>query len=228
LDYLDAVEHGEQSSGTLALSMPMIDSQIASMERDLERERTELAPMVYRAFMKTVRESKRAAGALIKDLEWLAKRLLETGEQENYIVTALDSVLSVEVNRILGKVSNSPRIENRKEFTQHVLGVPERDLLHLGFDTDDGRGVSAYVPIEFLLGLPHLIDIGEEFGAADPTATLRHRVIIACQRVRDFDLAFSFYEKRALWYRFVLPYSLREGRERVIDDPGDVERFGFA
>jgi hypothetical protein len=222
LDYLDDVGHGEKPSGSVELSMPMIDAQIARLEQSLETQRAEIAPTVHRQISKSLKTAKRQAAGLINDLEWLAGRLLERGEQENHIWAALDSVLSVGVNRVIAKIGDCPQMEHAEEFTAYVLGIPDEDLLQLAFGTQDLRSISAYIPIDFLLEVRKLNEIGDELPKKCGAATRRQKAFAACQLFHAFDFAFSSAEKKALWYRFY-----RAGREGVIDNPRDVVRFGL-
>jgi hypothetical protein len=80
------------------------------------------------------------------------------GREVALIRDGLDGVLP----KICG--TDCPQFASPEEFSSYSLGIPSEELLELGFQMEDERSVNAYVPIEFLLDVRKLVEIGGALG----------------------------------------------------------------
>jgi hypothetical protein len=231
----DAVEEAERSNkppdlSRLRLSVEPLDREFREYEERLQRSDAE--PGIIREVSKGFRRERSRAGRILDEIAWLSHQMRLSGYHEREIETCLDAAVSFESNAILGNLGlpGYPAVEDVEEFVGFTLGCDKADIVLLGFDTADGRGLRAGVPVRFLMQVSELVKMGEsavkEVGVEDPSG--RDIVHAAASRFHAFDFLFGWQRQREMWLRYVLPQALtRYPREQIIVKHSEIERFGL-
>lgn len=233
---LDAIEDArgkgtEPDISKLQLTIEPVEQEFVEAEGRLARADAE--PGIIREISKRVRAQRRHVGEILPELAWLGRQLREAGHHEREIVPCLDAAASFAANRILGELGKAgyPAAGDLPHLAAFTHGCSRRDLVSLGFDTADGRGMTAEVPVRFLARVSELARMGRdaalEHGSANPSE--REIVHIAAQLFHTFDLVFDWNNQRELWLRYVLPQAInRYPREMVVVNHSEIDRFGLA
>lgn len=185
---------------------------------------------IKRQLMQRLDRAKAASIAWVDDLRWAIVQMREAGYDETRITMVCDRFASCAIHQIAGRlgIAGEPAIESLNAFIGFVFGHAVDDLVDLDFGARDGRGVSAVVPMPFLLEVDKLMEVGEALGTTHGAASPRQKVFAACQLFHEFDYAFDTHDQAQLWSRYVLPQTLaRYPREAVIFRPSDVDRYGL-
>jgi hypothetical protein len=189
-------------------------------------------PDIIRQLEKRVRKQRRRADQILDDVAWLAHAMRLAGYHEKELEVTLASAASYLTGAILAALgtANCPDLEDIEPFVASTHGIEPDDVILLGFDTGDGRGMRAGVPVSFLINVAELARLGEQtltdMGASHPSD--REIVTAACARFHAFDIVFGWQDQRELWQRYVLPLAIaREPREQIIIKHSEIERFGL-
>jgi hypothetical protein len=232
---LDAVE-GANEEGA-AVELPDVRLDIVPLRAEFERYEQAIRASgagrhVLRELEKGLRRERRRAESILADLFWLAHQMRLAFYHELYVEDALDMAASYLANAVLGSlgVADFPQLGSLEEFVAYSLGCEKEDVILLGFDTADGRGMVAGVPTRFLIQVRELARMGE--AALAETGVLhappRDIVTAAAARYHIFDLLFDGNSQREMWARYVLPLALaRYPKEQIVVKPSEIERFGL-
>lgn len=233
VDAIEAVHEkdADPDLSKLRLTIEPVEAAIQEAERRLAEADAE--PGIIREISKRFRVQRTRADELLPKLAWLGRQLREAGYHESEIASCLDATASFAVNRILSELGKAgyPSASDLSKMAAFTLGCDPVDLVYLGFDSRDGRGMQAEVPVRFLARVGELARMGRhaarEHGRANPSE--REIVLIAAQMFHAFDLLFDWNSQRELWLRYVLPQAvIRYPREGIVVKHSDVERFGMA
>jgi hypothetical protein len=232
---LDALEDTKQSDtppdiSRLRLSVEPLEGELQGYEERFRNSDAE--PGIIREVSKGFQRERRRAERILDSITWLGHQMRLSGYHEREIETCLDLALSFESNTILMNlgVTGYPDYENPEEFVGFTLGCDPADIVMIGLDTADGRGVVAGVQVRFLMQVSELVRMGEsavkEAGVQNPSE--RDIVCAAAQRFHAFDFLFGWQNQRELWIRYVLPQALaRDPRDQIILKHSEIERFGL-
>lgn len=230
---LDALEDAKHSDTPLDISRLRLS--VEPLERELrgheERFRnSDAEPGIIRELSKGFQRERRRAERILDSITWLGHQMRLSGYHEREIEKCLDVALSFESNTILGNLGAQgyPVSEDPEELVGFTLGCDTSDIVMFGFDTADGRGLVAGVPVRFLMQVSELVRIGEsavkDAGVQNPSG--REIVHAAAYNFHAFDSLFGWQNQRELWIRYVLPQALaRYPRDQIILKHSEIERF---
>jgi WD40 repeat protein len=228
IDSVTPIE-GKLAPFTVTLDIQYLSSKFDWYERAVRK--ADANARIKRDLTTKLDRARQSALKFVDELRWAVGKMQEAHFNEREISDVCDGFAGVAIGAILGRlgIEGHPAIESLKEFIGYVFGYREDDLVYLGFDTSDGRGHTAEVPMDFLLEVNKLLDLGATLGEKHGATTSQQRIYAACQLFSDFDYAFNYYEKKQLWIRYVLPQVLeRYPHDDIIISPSDVVRFGLA
>jgi hypothetical protein len=229
IDSVTSAREGTQASFKVALNIPYFEDEIDWYEQAVRK--ADADARIKRELTRNHERARKSALTLVNELRWAVEMMQEAHFHETEISTVCDGFASVSINAVLGRlaIKGHPQIGSLEEFIGYVFGYAKSDLVYLGFGSGDGRGLTAEVPMDFLLEVEQLLELGGALGEKHGATTPQQKVYAACQLFHDFDYAFSYYDQRRLWTKFVLPQVLeRYPHEDVIFNPSNVERFGLA
>jgi hypothetical protein len=229
IDSVTSAGEGTQASFKVALNIPYLNDKIDWYEQAVRK--ADADARIKRELTRNHERARKSALELVDELRWAVERMQEAHFDEREISTVCDGFASVSINAVLGRlaIESHPRIESLEEFIGYVFGYVKSNLVCLGFDSDDGRGLKAAVPMEFLLEVEQLLELGGTLGERHGATTPRQKIYAACQLFHDFDYAFGYYDKRRLWIQYVLPQALeRYPHDDIIFSPSNIVRFGLA
>ncbi|MDQ3583032.1 MAG: hypothetical protein M3495_16150 [Pseudomonadota bacterium] len=214
---------------TVRLDIPYLESRLNDYEELIRKSDADAT--IKRQLAKYLQRARESEDEILANLLWAVEQMKAEGYGDREIAVVCDRLVSFTIISILGRlgVDGFPQLEELTKFVAFVLGYSEDEMVDLGFDAYDGRGLIAIVPLEFLLEVQNLRDVGAALGEKYDAKTPRRQVMVACQLFHDFDYAFDYYHQRELWTHFVLPQALlRYPREQVVFKPSDIERFGLS
>lgn len=228
---VDAIEDGDSDEDMLKklrLDIPPLNAELDSNEKTIRGFDAE--PGIIRELEKGLRKQRKRAEGILADILWLARQMRQAGYQEHDIILCCDRAVSYLSSRILTdlEVRSHPGAGDEEEFVASVLGCAKDEVLSLGFDAADGRGLTVPVPLQFLSSVEELVRMGEsalrEQGVQKASA--RQKVVTACRQFHVFDLLFGWNDRRELWSTYVLPYALAtQEHEQIVIKHSEIERF---
>jgi hypothetical protein len=229
IDSVTSAGEGMQAAFKIALNIPYLNDRIDWYEQAVRK--ADADARIKRELTRNYERARKSALKLADELRWAIERMHEAHFHEGEISTVCDGFASVSINAILGRlaIEGHPQIESLEEFIGYVFGYVKSNLVYLGFDSDDGRGFTAAVPMDFLLEVEQLLELGGTLGEKHGATTPREKIYTACQLFHDFDYAFGYNDKRRLWIQYVLPQVLERYRhDDIIFSPSNIVRFGLA